>query len=116
MARQTTLLFALMAVGISLTLFLVKYRVQDLEDQLLSIERTVAEDRQAIHVLNAEWSHLNEPNRLRDLAERHLGLVPLKTGQIATPFGLDGLLTAPGSREETPHAVLRPTATAGGSP
>ena len=36
-----------------------------------------------IHVLNAEWSHLNEPQRLQKLAEKYLDIGPMKTEQIA---------------------------------
>ena len=72
MIRRSTLLSTLLAVSMGLALFVVKYQVQDLEDTLIKINREISDSRQAVHVLKAEWSHLNEPNRLRFLATRHL--------------------------------------------
>ncbi len=59
MIRPSTLLIVLLAVSLSLTLFTVKYQVQDMEDQLIGLNRSITDDRQAIHVLKAEWSYLN---------------------------------------------------------
>lgn len=88
MIRRSTLLTTLLAASTGLALFVVKYQVQDLEDTLTEINREIASNRQAIHVLKAEWSHLNEPNRLRFLAARHLDLGPLDNGQFTTPTDL----------------------------
>ena len=82
MIRPAMILITLLATSLSLTLFMVKYQVQDLEGELVEYNRSMTEDRQAIHVLKAEWSHLNQPSRLRDLAERYLGLGALDSGQI----------------------------------
>ena len=57
MIRPSTLLIVLLAVSLSLTLFTVKYQVQDMEDQLFGLNRSITDDRQAIHVLKAEWSY-----------------------------------------------------------
>ncbi len=84
MIRPAMVLIILLAAALSLTLFVVKYQVQDLEEELVGLNRAITEDRQAIHVLKAEWSHLNEPSRLRKLAERYLGLSPVATDQVGT--------------------------------
>lgn len=84
MIRPATLLIALLAVSLSLTLFTVKYQVQDMEDQLIGLNRSITDDRQAIHVLKAEWSYLNEPTRLKILAERYLGLTAIDSRQVGT--------------------------------
>ncbi|MBI2978173.1 MAG: hypothetical protein HYY38_04970 [Rhodospirillales bacterium] len=84
MIRPSMVLIVLLAASLGVTLFVVKYQVQDLENQLVGINREVSDDRQAIHVLKAEWSHLNEPVRLRRLAERHLGLEAVKARQVGT--------------------------------
>ena len=84
MIRPAMVLIVLLAVSLSLTLFVVKYQVQDLEEELSGLNRAITEDRQAIHVLKAEWSHLNEPTRLRKLAERYLGLSAIATDQVGT--------------------------------
>ncbi len=84
MIRPAMVLIVLLAASLSLTLFVVKYQVQDLEEELIGLNRAITEDRQAIHVLKAEWSHLNEPSRLKKLAERYLGLGPIATDQVGT--------------------------------
>ena len=84
MIRHSTLVFLLMAGAVALALFSVKYQVQDLEKELTQLNRATIEDREAIHVLKAEWSHLNNSARLRILAGRHLGMKPLNPEQMGT--------------------------------
>ena len=95
MIRPATLLIVLLAVLLSLTLFTVKYQVQDMEDQLLGLNRSITDDRQAIHVLKAEWSYLNQPARLRNLAERYLGLAAIEARQVGTADEFFPVLPAP---------------------
>lgn len=84
MIRPTMVVIILLAASLTLTLFMVKYQVQDLEEELAGLNRSITEDRQAIHVLKAEWSHLNEPKRLKILAERYLGLMAIESKQVGT--------------------------------
>ncbi len=84
MIRHTTLLFLLLAGGLSVALFSLKYRVQDLEQELTGLNKSIYQQRQSIHVLNAEWSYLNNPQRIGDLARRHLNMVPIMPSQLAT--------------------------------
>ena len=94
MIRRSTLLTFLLAVLIGLALFVVKYQVQDLEGTLTQINRGISDHRQAVHVLKAEWSHLNEPNRLRYLTARHLDLGPLENVQFTLSSNLADQLMA----------------------
>lgn len=82
--RGATILFVAIAGLLSFALFSVKYQVADLEGQLNDINRSIARDHQAIHVLKAEWSFLNDPQRLRDLVRKYLTLVPVEGAQIET--------------------------------
>ena len=76
-------MFWLAAVAVAaLGLFHVKYEVQRLESELKLEHRAILEDQEAIHVLKAEWSFLNRPDRLADLASRHLGMGALAPAQI----------------------------------
>lgn len=84
MIRPAMVVIVLLAASLGVTLFVVKYQVQDLENELVQLNREVTDDRQAIHVLKAEWSHLNEPARLRLLAERYLGLEAVQAKQVGT--------------------------------
>lgn len=68
----------------------LKNTVQELEGQLNSINREIQDDIKTIHVLKAEWSHLNTPSRLRQLVAKHISLNPVQAEQIinysALPF------------------------------
>lgn len=87
--RQSTLALVLLTVAVGVGLFLVKYRVQGLEEQLQTLNQDIAGDREKIHVLKAEWSLFNEPDRLRALAGRHLDMMPVQSGQVTTRRQLD---------------------------
>ena len=71
-------------------MFVMKNQVQNLENDLASINRNIEEDVKTIHILKAEWSHLNNPSRLRALATKHISLNQVKAEQIinysALPF------------------------------
>jgi len=83
MIRTSTIIWLLILFISAFCLFQVKYKVQDLRKDLAEINRQLEQERDAIHVLKAEWAYLNQPDRLRSIAERHLELVPVKVGQIA---------------------------------
>lgn len=71
-------------------MFVMKNKVQDLEIELARINRNIEDDVKTIHILKAEWSHLNNPSRLRTLAMKHISLNPVRAEQIinysALPF------------------------------
>jgi len=71
-------------------MFVMKNQVQALESELNRINRSIQDDVKSIHVLKAEWSHLNSPSRLRQLATRHISLNQVRPEQIinysALPF------------------------------
>jgi cell division protein FtsL len=84
LVRHTTVLFLLLAVGLALVLFSVKYQVQDLEEELGRLNREIATERQTTHVLKAEFSYLTDADRLRRLSDRYLDLKPVQPGQIGS--------------------------------
>ena len=71
-------------------MFVMKNQVQNLENELASINRNIEEDVKTIHILKAEWSHLNNPSQLRALATKHISLNQFKAERIinysALPF------------------------------
>ncbi|MBI4184753.1 MAG: hypothetical protein HY521_12240 [Proteobacteria bacterium] len=77
MIRPATLIWSLLALVSGVGLFLLKHDVQRLEEAHARLIRAIAEGREAIHVLKAEWSYLNEFDRLQALADRHLELTPM---------------------------------------
>ena len=82
-------------------LFQIKHAVQNLEDEHVRLNRDILASRQQTHVLRAEWSYLNRPERLAGLAERHLALEPM------TPMQIGGF-------EEAFSGAAMPTSVAGG--
>ena len=78
-----TSIVAILVLGSAATgLYQLKYDVAALEERAKALTALLDSERQALHVLNAEWAYLNKPERLAELAERHLDLVPLVADQI----------------------------------
>ena len=71
----------------------MKNSVYRLEDELKEINQNIQTDIETIHILNAEWSKLNNPARLRALVADHIKLNPIKAEQIinysALPFNYE---------------------------
>lgn len=112
MLKSSTVVWALLAITAGGAVFLMKYDVRALEDRLLSLDSEIARNRQAVHVLRAEWSFLNQPARLEDLGRRLLNLKPLDAAQIGTiddiPMLADG--SPGGDRALSPPAQTAPPA------
>jgi len=70
------LMWGALALAIGVSMYLVKYKVQALEDQLIAKRDLITRNRGAIRVLEAEWTYLNDPGRLRRLSAQYLGLGP----------------------------------------
>lgn len=68
-----------------LALFIVKYEVRDLERAFAALDLERQRHVEAIRVLRSEWSYLNRPTRIADLAERYLTLEPVRPWQVHRP-------------------------------
>ncbi len=86
MMKRATLVWLLMAAAAGAGLFLMKYEMRALEDQLAGLNRGIVRNQEALHVLRAEWGYLNRPVRLEKLGRRLLRLEPIRpdqTGRIS---------------------------------
>lgn len=83
MIRPTSLILMVLAAAAGGALFQVAFEVSELDDELARLNHEIRADRDAIHVLRAEWSFLNQPERLEELTRRHLDLLPASGAQIA---------------------------------
>lgn len=83
MIRPTSLILMVLAAAAGGALFQVAFEVSELDDELARLNTDIRSDRDAIHVLRAEWSFLNQPERLEELTRRHLDLLPVSGAQIA---------------------------------
>jgi len=88
MRGRVTLFWILLAAVVGFGLFQVKYKVQNLEDDLRRLNALITAEQEQLHVLNAEWAYLNHPARLQELSAQYLPLRPPTVDQIGT---LDGL-------------------------
>jgi hypothetical protein len=72
-------------VAASYAMFHISYEVEQVEGELRSLNRQTLTEQEAIHVLKAEWSHLNRPEYLRELSQDLLPhLQDPKVSQIGT--------------------------------
>jgi hypothetical protein len=53
-------------------MFHVSFEVERLELRLVALDQKIAAEREALHVLRAEWSFLNRPDRLAKLSDELL--------------------------------------------
>jgi hypothetical protein len=82
MIRISAIVWVVVLALLGIGLFQVKYNVQSKERELREVRRQIEANYNAVHVLQAEWSYLNDPLRLADLTRRHTGLMPTTPGQI----------------------------------
>ncbi len=95
------------AAGAVLGLFQITNQVQGLERNLKGEYRAILESQEAIHALEAEWSYLNRPERIADLAVRHLKMGPLSAEQIV-PLADMALRLTPTAKEQLTQAQPAP--------
>ncbi len=63
-------------------LYSLEHSTRGLERDIAATERKIADAKENIKLLNAEWSSLTRPDRLQRLAEQHLKLQTLRAQQI----------------------------------
>ncbi len=73
--------FVLLSV-LAFAVFQVENRVQDLRGELRELNRQIKTDREAIHVLKAEWTYLTKPGRLQEMSDKYLDLEPITPEQV----------------------------------
>ena len=53
-----------------------------LEQEYKKINTVIRTTNESIHVLKAEWTFLNRPERLQQLAQKHLDFFPIDAKQL----------------------------------
>jgi hypothetical protein len=94
MIRPLTLVSLIAAAGAGLHLYQVKHSVSMLDRELREVNRQTEVVRERTQILRAEWALLNEPDRLRQVAQRHLALEPMAPAQFIRETELERRLPA----------------------
>lgn len=116
MIRPLTAACMLLACGSGLYLYQVKHRTLMLDHQIEATLQTAETARQRSGVLQAEWTLLNDPERLAGLAGRFSSLQTTQPGQFTTMAELDKRLppvrppdAPPQTTDEPPDTPLPPS-------
>jgi len=95
--RRFLIFIIIIIGGVGILLFNVKYKVVGLEQELSQVKRDINNSRQSIHILKAEWEHLNNPARLQKLSQKYLNLIPLDQNHYLAlsqiPFQEDAVIS-----------------------
>jgi len=111
MIRLASLFWLALVAVTGFATFKVKYAVQDIEDELNKVRRHTVAEQQEIHILRAEWTSLNQPERLADLNRRLLSLAALAPKQLQRKIEDIPLRPVPEPAEPLIAAAPEPTAT-----
>lgn len=84
MIRILNIVSFMMSVVLAVLLYSVKYDSQVEIKRIKTLKVEIRQEVEAISILRAEWSYLNQPDRLKRLAERYTKLKPLSASQIVT--------------------------------
>lgn len=83
MGRFSTMIWMLVIVAAAFLLYQSKYQVQSLKNQVADVSRELEQEKEAMHVVAAEWAYLNRPERLRQLSAQYLSSTDLTVDQVA---------------------------------
>lgn len=72
---------AIVAVAAGM-LYSVKYQVQAMDEEIAQLHAQIERERASMQVLQAEWAFLTRPERIRQLASRHLDMQPVEGAQL----------------------------------
>lgn len=82
MMRMINFTLILSALVMAFALYKVKYDALASVREVRALKVEIAREREAINILRAEWSHLNQPERVERLAQKYIGLDMLNANQI----------------------------------
>jgi hypothetical protein len=102
MIRPVTCICFVLACGSGLYLYQSKHRVQVLDREIEKTVHTTDALREQVRVLHAEWTLLNDPQRLQALADQFLALKTVAPGQFTSMADLDNRLPAVRAPEPPP--------------
>ncbi|PHQ69249.1 MAG: hypothetical protein COB93_08525 [Sneathiella sp.] len=108
MKLNLTILSGLMFAIVSYGLYQLSYEVQELENDLGSIQHKISDNRESIRILKAEWAYQNRPDVLQELAQKHLSLVLIAPYQVAQAGDLSEIVVSAMAAANVPVPRLKP--------
>ena len=106
MIRPVTCVCFLLACGSGLYVYQSKHRVQLLDRDIEKTVRATDALREQTRAAHAEWTLLNDPQRLQILADQFLNLKNVAPGQFTSLAELDNRLPAVSVPEPAPQEPL----------
>ncbi|MES2252638.1 MAG: hypothetical protein V4482_03030 [Pseudomonadota bacterium] len=96
MLRRPTFWSVTLAIVVGMVLFRVKYEVIALEQHDTRLKKEIHANKDAIHILKTELTHLNDPKSLQHFTQKYLTeLKPVSSGQLITFHDMAGSNTLP---------------------
>ncbi len=92
MIRPITCVGFVLACASGLYLYQAKHRVNVIDQEIARTVHATDTTREQIRLLHAEWTLLNQPDRLQKLADQFLSLKPTTPGQFTSLADLDSRL------------------------
>jgi hypothetical protein len=99
-------------IVVAIALYAVKYDTGEEAGRIAGLKSQIAQEEQAMSILKAEWSVLNQPDRLQELAERYLTLKPIEAVQIVPVSAIPERDPAEAMDDLVRRAIGAPEATA----
>jgi cell division protein FtsL len=81
LTRTINVLAVLLLIGAAVTVYKIKYEATWQAVEVERLTRQIEREKVAINILKAEWAHLTRPDRIQNLAEKHLDLKPVDSRQ-----------------------------------
>lgn len=81
---RSILFSVVLMLGAGISTYVIKSQVIGLESEIVSMRKQITQYEEGLHVLQAEWSYLNRPERLQALAEAKLGLIVSNHHQLVS--------------------------------
>lgn len=89
-----------------ISLFVLKYQVKAEEKQLQTIYREILQNKREIHMLEAEWAYLNDPQRLQALVHSQTNWQTIGPKQIVI---LSDIPMRPAEQKDEPEIIQTET-------
>lgn len=103
MIRISTLIWLILSIVTGSLLFNFGQKTEDQRHAIAVLDRKIKTEQQSLDILEAEWSYLNRPERLRELAAKHLDLKAVKRLPQLNTVSIDVMAPPPEITPEEQH-------------